>query len=128
MFARAAVLYFLAVFPAGVVLGVVRVSLVQPVTGPLIAVVLELPLMLALAWLVAGVLIRRFWVPGALAVRAAMGCLALALLLLAEAALGLIVFGMDPAAQRAALATPQGRLGLAGQILFGLIPLVRRHR
>jgi hypothetical protein len=72
----------------------------------------------------AGALARRFGVPPRAGARAAMGAAGLALLLVAEIALGLGL-GSELDAQVAALATPAGAAGLAGQIGFGLMPLAR---
>jgi hypothetical protein len=119
------VLYFLVVFAAGFVLGTVRALLAAPRLGELAAVVLELPLMLAIAWVASRTLIRRFAVPPATAPRLAMGGLALALLLLAEAALAILGFGRSPTEHFATYHAPPGLLGLAGQIAFGLLPLLQ---
>lgn len=123
-FIAPAVSYVALIFAAAFVLGALRVTLVAPATGPLLAVALEVPLVLALSWLVAGRLLRRW--PLGLSDRLAMGALAFALLMLAELALAL-AFGQTPARFLADLATPPGALGLVGQIGFGLIPALRRH-
>ncbi|MCB1313134.1 MAG: hypothetical protein KDK29_15235, partial [Sedimentitalea sp.] len=82
---RAGALYMALVFPAAVLLGVLRVVVLTPALGPLRAVALELPLVLALAWIVARRLLRaRPAPPGA---RLAMGAVAFCLLMLAELAL-----------------------------------------
>ncbi|WP_135448500.1 hypothetical protein [Tabrizicola caldifontis] len=121
----AAVSYFAAVFAVAFVLGALRVTLVAPQTGPLLAVALEVPLVLALSWLVAGRVLRRW--PMALRERLALGGLAFVLLMLAELSLAL-AFGQTPARFLSDLATPPGALGLAGQIGFGLIPALHRQR
>lgn len=120
---KAAFAYVLPVFAVAFALGALRVTLVAPQTGALAAVALELPLVLALSWAVAGRVLRR-WPQ---APRAAVGALAFALLMLLELATAL-AFGQTPAAFLAALATAPGALGLAGQAGFGLIPLVRQPR
>lgn len=121
--APAALSYVVPVFAVAFLLGALRVTLVSPQTGPLLAVALEVPVVLALSWLVAGRVLARWpmpW-PG----RLAMGTLAFALLMLAELALAL-AFGQTPARFLADLATPPGALGLAGQIGFGLVPILRQ--
>lgn len=122
--AKAAACYVLPVFAVAFLLGALRVTLVAPQTGPLLAVALEVPLVLALSWLVAGRVLGRW--PLALTDRLAMGALAFAFLMLAELALAL-AFGRTPARFLSDLATPPGALGLAGQIGFGLIPALRRQ-
>jgi hypothetical protein len=119
--ARAALAYWAWVFAAGFALGTVRTLWLAPRIGPLAAVAAELPIMLAISWNAARRVIARHVI-----VRRgdalAMGALALALLLLAEAALARVLGGQGVAAWAAQLATPHGELGLAGQALFALIP------
>lgn len=122
----ASLLYFAAVFAAGVALGAVRALLLEPRLGAVPAVLLELPVMLAISWTLCGVIIRRLMVPAGAGRRAAMGGLAFLLLIAAEAALAILGFAEAPAAFLARLAAPPGLLGLAGQVLFALMPLARR--
>ena len=56
-----------------------------------------------------------------------MGGFAFVLLMLAEAALGFLLTGQGVAGWPAAMSTPAGLAGLAGQILFALIPLLVRR-
>lgn len=123
-FVTPAVAYVALIFAAAFLLGALRVTVLAPMTGPLLAVAMEVPVVLALSWLVAGRVLRRW--PLALPDRLAMGALAFALLMLAEFALAL-AFGQTPARFLSDLATPPGALGLAGQIGFGLIPALRGH-
>jgi len=122
---RAGVLFFVAVFAAGFVLGTLRVLVLLPRMGELAAVAVELPVMLMLSWVIAGILIRRCDVSARAGARLAMGGLALALLLLAEATLGVLGFGQSLEQHLAHYLTPAGALGLAGQGVFGLIPWLR---
>lgn len=120
---KAAFAYTLPVFACAFVIGAIRVMLVAPATGPLLAVALEVPLVLALSWLVAGRVLRRWPLAGSQ--RHAMAALAFALLMLLELATA-VAFGQTPVQFLTAMATPAGALGLAGQIGFALIPLVRQ--
>lgn len=120
---KAAVAYVVPVFAVAFLLGALRVTLVAPVTGPLFAVALEVPVVLLLSWAVAGRVLARWPLPRT--PRLAMGALAFALLMLAEFATAL-GFGQTPTEFLSAMATPAGALGLAGQIGFGLIPVLRR--
>jgi hypothetical protein len=122
---KAAVAHVAPVFAVAFGVGALRGMLVAPVTGPLLAVALELPVILALSWVVAGRVLRR-WPLGARQ-RRAMAVLAFALLMLAEL-LAALCFGQTPAQFLASQVTPPGVLGLLGQIGFGLIPLVRQAR
>ena len=67
---------FLAiVFAAGFILGTIRTLVLVPHLGPLAAVLLELPLMLGIAWAVCRWLLRRFAVGEAWTARLAMGAI-----------------------------------------------------
>ena len=122
---RAAVPYFAAVFAAGLVLGTVRVLMLAPAMGAAAAVALEVPVMLAVSWVAARWAVARYGVPGRTGPRLAMGGLAFVLLMAAEVALGVWGFGQSPAGIAAGLIRPEGMLGLAGQVAFGLVPLAQ---
>lgn len=114
--------YFAGVFALGFVLGTVRTLWLAPALGPLAAVAVELPLMLlASAWLCARILRRA-----PLSARAAlgMGALALAWLLVAEAALSYLLAGRNLWQHLALYSEPAHLLGLAGQVVFALLPWV----
>lgn len=115
--------YAAAAFAVGFCFGVVRVLLVEPMAGPVFAVALELPVMLAVAWVIAGAVVRRMAIAASSASRLAMGLSGLALLLAFETVLGLAL-GSRLGDQIAAYATPRGLLTLAGQAGFALIPLL----
>jgi hypothetical protein len=119
---KAAFAYVTPVFIVAFAFGALRVTLVAPYTGPLVAVALEVPLVLAVSWIVAGHVLRHW--PLAAHQRPAMGALAFLCLMLAEGATALAL-GQSVATFFAAMATPPGLLGLVGQIGFGLIPLFR---
>ena len=120
---KAAFAYVLPVFAAAFVLGALRVTLVAPQTGLLLAVALEVPLVPALSWVVAGRVLSRW--PLSRIRCAALACLAFALLMLLELTTA-VAFGQTLAEFLTAMTTPAGTLGLAGQIGFALIPLVRQ--
>ena len=69
---RAGFVYFLIVFAIGFVLGTVRVLFVVPRFGATNAVLIELPVMLAVSWIVCAWLVRRFGVARAVAARLVM--------------------------------------------------------
>jgi hypothetical protein len=117
---------FAAVFVAGFALGTVRVLLVEPRVGAIVATLFELPVMLAVSWWVVGWAIRRWRVARAAWPRIVMGSTALALLLGTETLLGVYGFGRSFAVQLQAWTEAAGLLGLAAQIAFGCMPLVRR--
>ena len=120
---RPAFAYAATIFAAGFLLGTLRAFWIAPALGPLPAVALELPVMLALSWIVAGRILARQAIPPG-AGRLGFGTLAFALLMTAELALGHWGFGQDWSQIAAAYLTAPGLLGLAGQLGFALIPLL----
>lgn len=123
--ARAGAAYFVGVFAAGFALGTLRVLFVEELAGPVLSVALETPVMLAIAWFVAGYVSRRFQVPAVLSARFAMGALALVLLVAAETALASAGFGVPVAEHFAGYASARGAVTAFGQIVFALIPWFR---
>jgi hypothetical protein len=121
---RAALAYFALVFAVGFLLGTIRVLFVAPLSGDLPAVFLEAPIMLLVSWSACGALVRRFAVDGRRA-GLTMGGAAFAMLMTAELALSLLVFGRSPAEQLRAYGAPAGAIGLMSQIAFGLFPMLR---
>ena len=122
---RFAVLYTAIVFALGFVLGVLRVLFLAPVAGEVAAAAVEVPVMLALSWLAAS---RIF--PGRRLSReqgVEIGLASFLLLQLAESGLegflgrysyldNVLVYWGDFSAPRL--------VGLAGQVLFALFPLI----
>ncbi len=121
---RAAATYFALVFGTGFVLGAVRVPLLVPRLGERLAELLEMPWM-ALAMVLAARLVVRRQLPGrGPLTRAAAGALALAFMVAAELAVGLllrqlplqdILIGRDPVS---------GAVYLALLLLYALLPLL----
>lgn len=123
---RAGVAYFALVFAIGFVLGAIRVTVVIPRFGDTNAVLIELPIMLALSWMACAWLVRRFAVPPRAAERLVMGALAFALLMLGELAVSVFGFGRTPAEHAATYQTAGAQLGLAAQLAFALFPWIQR--
>ena len=119
---KAAAAYFALAFTLGFVLGTLRVTVLVPALGELVAVMVELPLMLTATWFICRRVVRHFGVPAAAGPRLAMGGVAFALLMVVEFTLSVTAFGRTPSAYFASLAAPAGMLGLAGQAVFGLWP------
>ena len=111
--------YAVTVLMVGTVLGVVRVLMLEPRFGALEATMLELPLLLGLAWLISAWLTGHCGVAARLTDRVVMSGLALLLLLGAEFALA-IMLGRTPDYRE-----PASLLGLAGQVAFASLPLVQ---
>lgn len=122
---KAAALYVAMVFAAGFILGSLRVLVIAPTLGPVIAVLLELPIILLVSWLVCTRIIDWCNVPETITDRLIMGALAFALLMAVETLLGLAI-GRPVSEQWAAYGTLAGQLGLAGQIGFAMVPLVQK--
>lgn len=123
----AGALYFALVFAVGFVLGALRVLVLAPALGQWGALLLELPVLLAASWLVAGRVILWCGLPAGWAPRLGMGAVAFALLMGAEFALGQLLFGRDLAAHLAHYRAPTTQLGLAAQLAFAAFPLLRRR-
>jgi hypothetical protein len=120
---QAGVLYYGLIFALGFALGALRVLVVAPATGEVAAVLLELPLMLGASWSVARALVARQGVTTS-AGRLLMGSLAFALLMASEVAMAVAMFGQPLRRWASDLTKAPGALGLAGQVAFGLIPLL----
>src|SRR4051812_45508198 len=84
---------FCHIFTVGFILGTIRVVIIAPRTGALVAVSLELPLILAASWFATKFLVRHFQVPPHASDRLSMGAIAFVLTLAAEMVFGALVFG-----------------------------------
>lgn len=113
--------YVTPVFALAFMLGALRVSFIAPTIGPLPATALEVPVVLAFSWWIAGRVLARWHL--AQRHRAGMAILAFLLLMLAELMTALAL-GQTVAQFLHAMTTTPGLVGLAGQIGFGLIPLL----
>jgi hypothetical protein len=118
--------YFAIVFAAGFVFGTARALLTADAPQMrLAAVVVELPLILAVSWFSCRFAIRRFVVPATVAARAAVGLIAFALLMVAEAAISVGLAGRSLSEHFALYGEASHLLGLVGQIVFALLPVVQ---
>jgi hypothetical protein len=93
--------------------------------GETTAVLFELPIMLALSWIVCRWLARHFDVPKAVTARLTMGFLAFALLMTAETALSIFGFGRTLAQHLASYHSTAAQLGLSAQIAFAAFPVIQ---
>ena len=117
----AALAYWAVVFAFAFVLGIGRTLWLAPQIGALAAVACEVPLTLTASWLAARALTRRHRITrGGEAL--AMGLGAFAILMLAEVTLARLLMRQSPGAWATSLLTPEGALGLGGQVLFALMP------
>jgi len=93
---KAAVVYFVIVFGAGFVLGTVRTLFVLPLVGSRTAELLEMPLMLTVIALGARWINRHLTAAATSSTQISVGLVALALVLLAEIAVGVGLRGQSP--------------------------------
>ncbi len=123
---KAGAIYFVAVFTLGFCLGVLRTLVLVPRLGETLAVLAELPVILAASWLICARILRSMPMsrPGA----AAMGAAAFALLMIAEAAISMLLAGRSLAAHVALHAELPHLLGLAGQVAFASFPYLQARR
>jgi len=118
--------YVAAVFAAGFVLGVLRTLVMVPLLGELAAVLVELPVILTIAWLVCTRILRRWPLSPNAAV--GMGAIAFLLLMGAEASLSALLAGRSLAEHLALYAQLPHQVGLAGQLAFAVIPWIQARR
>ena len=119
--AKAGALYAVIVFLIGFILGTIRVLLLAPRLDETIAVIVELPMMLAASWFVCRWCVERLDVRRTVPARLLMGLAALLVLMSAELGLA-AVFGRSVVDQLAAYGSPAGAIGLAAQVIFCHIP------
>lgn len=96
-----------------------------PAIGEFAAVLCEIPVMLAAMLLRARAIIRRSSIATARQ-RMAMGLTGFALLMVCEWGLALVL-GQGSQGWLASLATLPGAIGLAGQLIFAMLPLMVRN-
>lgn len=118
----AGALYFLLVFGAGFLLGVVRTFWLVPRLGARRAELLETPFMLAVSGLAAWWVCTWLRVPGGLATRLAMGLTALGLMLVAEFGLMLRLRGLSFRAYLATRDPVSAAVYYASLLVFSALP------
>jgi pimeloyl-ACP methyl ester carboxylesterase len=121
---RAASLYFLAVFGAGFVLGVVRALWLVPQVGTRAAELIEMPLMLAVMIYAARRVVGRYSLSPRPRVRLAVGGLASASLLAVELAVVLPMRGVSFGEYWARLDPVSGSVYYALLAVYALLPLL----
>ncbi len=117
------------VFGAGFLLGPIRVVWLEPWLGKTVAVLCEVPVLLA------AMVVAARWVPAKVGLSAdlgsfaSMGIVALILQQIADFAVGIGLRGIAPAEQLTYLATPAGLIYGAALLAFAAMPaLVNRDR
>ncbi len=119
---KPAVLYFALTYAAGFAFGSVRMLILAPRLGEVAAVLIECPLILGASFLIARWVLRRFAPAAGTGRRFLIGLIAFALLIGAELLLSRLR-GISTREFAASWFKPAGAIGLAGQVVFALIPL-----
>jgi hypothetical protein len=124
---QAGIAYTLGVFVFALAVGTIRVTLIAPRLGTLLAVVLEAPIVLAVSWRVSLWCNRRFNVNRDPRTRALMGVVAFSVLMLLELGVSILAFGETLDHYVSKYASTPGVIGLAMQVCFATIPWVQCH-
>ncbi len=122
---KAGTLYAAGVFAAGFALGIVRLLLLTPVVGATLAVLIELPVILSISWLLCRRAVELLAVPVQWQARGVMAASAFGVLLLAEFGIWIMLFDGSIQSFFARYSQTEGIIGLLGQILFALFPLIQ---
>lgn len=115
--------YFLIVGTAGVILGILREIFLTPNLGRSFAIVLEIPLMLMIAWFGCRLIVRLTKLPEENLPRMAMGFLAFGLLMAMEQSLQFAINTLLQGGRAAAPWAIGDYIGLAAQIATGFFPM-----
>jgi len=122
---KAGFFYFLGVFALGFILGVLRRLFLDAYTGPVIAVLVEIPFMLLFAWYLCRLLVERLVIPPDISTRLMMGFVAFALVMTGEILMAIQLQDGRFADFFRMFDLPENRIGLAGQVAFALFPLIQ---
>ena len=125
---KAGVLYFTLVFGVGFVLGTIRTLWVVPRVGARKAELMETPIMLVVTIVAARSIILRLGLPFTFSARLGMGCIALALLLVAEFGLVLWLRGLSIREYLAARDPVSGTVYYVMLAVFAVMPLLVARR
>jgi hypothetical protein len=117
--------YTAGVFTFAFAAGAIRVTLVAPQVGDLLAVLIEAPIVLAVSWQVSLWCTRRFKVGPDPRARILMGVVAFSMLMALELGFSVLVFGEAVDRYFAKFASRSGVAGLASQVCFATLPWVQ---
>lgn len=115
-----AIAYFSTVFAFAFAMGVARTLVVAPLIGTTAAVLVEVPILLAVSWVIARRLLRDRDLT--LPQRIAVGTIAFVFTMASEVVLSALMRGQSVGEWAATVATPIGLVSLAGQLGFAAIP------
>jgi len=125
---KAGVLYFALVFGAGFVLGALRILWAAPRFGTRTAELMETPIMFVVTMVAAWWIVRRLAVRLTRSRRLGMGCIALALLLVAEFTLVLWLRGLSIPDYFASRDPVSGMVYYVMLGVFAIMPLLVARR
>jgi hypothetical protein len=123
--ALAGIAYTVGVFVFAFAAGTIRVTLIAPRLGNLLAVVLEAPIVLAVSWRVSLWCARRFHVSRDARACTLMGAVAFSVLMLLELGFAVLIFGETIDQYFGKYASTPGVVGLAMQVGFATLPWVQ---
>ncbi len=115
--------YFLIVGAGGVSFGILREMFVTPALGRSLAIIVELPFMLLLAWYGCQMIVRLVKVQEKILPRVAMGATAFGLLMVMEQTLQFALRFLLQGNVAAGPWTIGEYMGFAGQLAYGAFPL-----
>ena len=121
---KAGLAYFAGVFVLAFLFGILRRMFLVSTVGELVAVLVEVLILLAFSSLIARRIVFLMSIPAFWPERLMMGSIAFVVLMFAEFVLSVAVLGNTVAIYLSNFQTPQGVIGLAGQVIFALIPLL----
>ncbi len=124
---KAGIFYFLGVFAMGFILGAMRRFFLLSYTGPVVAVLIEIPIMLVFAWYLCSFLTRKLAVPSDISERLVMGSVAFACLMMGELLLAILLQEGRMTDFFLSFNLPENRIGLVGQIAYALFPVIQGY-
>ena len=119
--------YTLGVFVFAFAVGTIRVTLVAPRLGTLLAVIIAAPIVLAVSWRVSLWCTQGFNVSRDARARILMGAAAFAILMLLELGFSVLVFGETVSHYLGKYTSTTGVIGLAMQVCFAMLPWIQSH-
>jgi hypothetical protein len=119
---KPATLYFALTFAGGFACGTIRLLILTPRFGEVVAVLIEFPFMLFVSFLVARWVLGRFAPNAGSGRRLSIGLLAFAFLTGAELLMSWLR-GISPREYAASLFKTAGAIGFTAQVLFAFLPV-----
>jgi hypothetical protein len=124
---KGAIFYFLGVFAMGFVLGALRNVFLVTYTGPMIAVLIEIPFILLFSWYFCLLLTGKLAIPPDVHGRLVMGGVAFACLVTGEILIAMLLQHGRMTDYLLSFDLPENRIGLVGQIAFALFPVIQGY-